>query len=59
MLPVANPGADVPQLYRPPVEQWVRYCEQELGCTVTLLEQYGLREYTLLARPRSEPGQLQ
>ena len=59
MLPAAHPGADIPQLYRPLAQQWVRYCEQELGCTVTLLEQYGLREYTLLARPRSEPGQLQ
>ena len=53
LRPGPDGAADIPQLYRPPTEQWVRYCEQDLGCSVALLEEYGLHEYTLIARPAS------
>ena len=37
-------------LYRTDPSPWVRYCEQELGCAVEVLDDYGMREFTLLAR---------
>jgi SAM-dependent methyltransferase len=37
-------------LYCSAPEPWVRYCEDEFGCTVEVVSDYGLREYTLLAR---------
>jgi SAM-dependent methyltransferase len=37
-------------LYRTPRSRWIRFCRQELGCVVTPLTGYGLREFTLLAR---------
>jgi SAM-dependent methyltransferase len=37
-------------LYRTGPGPWVRYCEQELGCAVETLSEYGMREFTLLAR---------
>ena len=37
-------------LYRSPAPRWIDYCERELGVAVTLVEGYGPREYTLLAR---------
>jgi SAM-dependent methyltransferase len=37
-------------LYRTDPEPWVRYCEQELGCAVEVLDNYGMREFTLLVR---------
>ena len=37
-------------LYRTGPEPWVRYCEQELGCAVKVLDNYGMREFTLLVR---------
>jgi SAM-dependent methyltransferase len=30
--------------------KWVRFCQEELGCTTEVREAYGLAEYTLLAR---------
>jgi Methyltransferase domain len=36
------------QLYRTSPEPWVRFCERELGCTVEIISDYGLREITLL-----------
>lgn len=45
------PGMDgKPQLYRPDPKRWVRFCEEELKVNVTLLDRYGMREVTLLAR---------
>lgn len=38
------------ELYRPPPAKWVEFCERELGARVTLLDRYGMREFTLLAR---------
>jgi SAM-dependent methyltransferase len=46
--PDANPG----QLYCPDPAVWARFCENELGRSVELLGNYGLREFTLLARSR-------
>lgn len=37
-------------LYRTRPERWVRYCEQYLGCAVEIIENYGMREFTLLVR---------
>jgi SAM-dependent methyltransferase len=47
----ARPGsASPPQLYRPPVERWKCWLEQALGLKVTVIDGYGLPEYTLIAR---------
>jgi SAM-dependent methyltransferase len=45
-----NPDAPPDQLYCPPPETWARYCERALGCSVEILSDYGMREYTLLVR---------
>jgi len=47
-LPHGMPGK--PELYRVAPAQWLAFCERELGTRVTLLERYGMREFTLLAR---------
>jgi len=38
------------ELYRPDPARWVDFCERELAMKVTLLDRYGMREFTLLAR---------
>lgn len=43
-------GVPVKGLYRSPPQRWTTFCERELGCSVELVEGYGLREFTLLAR---------
>lgn len=43
------PGAPADQLYCPDPSMWERFCAEELGCSVEMLEDYGLRECTLLA----------
>ncbi|HXX82921.1 MAG TPA: class I SAM-dependent methyltransferase [Casimicrobiaceae bacterium] len=40
-------------LYRSSPATWIHYCKEELGCDVELLDGYGLREFTILAMPRS------
>jgi SAM-dependent methyltransferase len=42
-----------PELYRTPMRRWVTYCRKGLGCTVKSISDYGLREFTLLARRRT------
>lgn len=37
-------------LYCTDPEPWIRYCEDELGCAVEMLDNYGMKEFTLLAR---------
>jgi SAM-dependent methyltransferase len=37
-------------VYRCAPQNWIGYCERELGLQISLVEDYGLREYTLLAR---------
>ena len=41
-----------PGLHRTAPAPWIRYCEQKLGMKAKLLEDYGLREFTLLLRRR-------
>ena len=44
-------GTDtVPELYRPAPARWAGFCETELACRVELVANYGLQEFTLLAR---------
>jgi SAM-dependent methyltransferase len=45
-----TPGAPDGQLYCPSPEPWVRFCEEGLGRSVELRSDYGMREFTLLAR---------
>lgn len=50
-LAPAEPGADaVPELFRASPDAWRDYCEKNLGVRVELLREYGMREFTLLAR---------
>jgi len=51
---LATGGLDVPELYCTPARPWVRFCEA-LGARVEVLDQYGLRETTLLVRPALRP----
>lgn len=39
------------ELYCSAPDPWVRYCEAELGCSVEVVADYGLGEYTLMVRP--------
>jgi SAM-dependent methyltransferase len=40
------------RLYRTSPERWIPYCKNALGCSVETLENYGMREFTLLVRCR-------
>ena len=40
------------ELYRSRPQRWVGFCRKELGCSVRLLRNYGLREFTLLIRKK-------
>ena len=42
--------AQAASLYRTDPGPWVRHCEQQLGCAVEVRDNYGMREFTLLAR---------
>jgi SAM-dependent methyltransferase len=37
-------------LYRTNPEPWARYCERDLGCSVETIDNYGMKEFTLLVR---------
>jgi SAM-dependent methyltransferase len=50
MAPSPAGACPVRELYRTAPEPWIAFCEQELGARVQLVEGYGLREFTLLAR---------
>jgi SAM-dependent methyltransferase len=43
-------GAPVENLYRTSPEPWSHYCERGLGCSVETIDDYGMREFTLLVR---------
>ena len=43
-------GPEAASLYRTSPKPWVRHCEQELGCAVEVIDDYGMTEFTLLAR---------
>jgi SAM-dependent methyltransferase len=45
-------AADSPVLYRTRAGRWIRFCRDKLDCEVDLLDSYGLREFTILARPK-------
>jgi SAM-dependent methyltransferase len=45
--------ASVESLYRTIPERWIRYCERDLGCSVETIDNYGIREFTLLVRCNS------
>lgn len=53
LAPLTDTGKIRPELYRAEPELWCDYCERTLGAEVTLLTGYGMREYTLLVRPRA------
>lgn len=50
LAPLAEGVTVQPELYRSPSAFWVRYCEEKFGASVEVLENYGMREYTLLVR---------
>ena len=39
------------ELYCSPPDKWVRYCEEAFGCSVEVVSDYGLREYTFVGSP--------
>ncbi|WP_244549135.1 class I SAM-dependent methyltransferase [Bradyrhizobium canariense] len=45
MTPVDQRSAS---LYYTSAESWISYCERELGCSVETIDDYGMREFTLL-----------
>lgn len=50
LAPLAEGAVVRPELYRAPPALWTRYCEQTFGAAVEVLENYGMREYSLLVR---------
>lgn len=50
LAPLAEGVLVQPELYRSPSAFWMRYCEEKFGASVEVLENYGMREYTLLVR---------
>ena len=48
----APDDAPATRLYRTSPERWLPYCENALGCSVETLDNYGMREFTLLLRCR-------
>ena len=51
ILPPVAGRSSPPQLYRPEPARWTAWIEVELQWQTTLLKDYGLPEFTLLARP--------
>ena len=51
---LATPPPDAPpeMLYCPERATWLRFCQEELGCSVDIRDDYGMSEYTMLARCR-------
>lgn len=50
LTPLPRGMAGKRELYRIAPAKWAAFCERELGMRVTLLDRYGMREFTLLAR---------
>ena len=38
-------------LYRTSPDPWARFCERDLDCSVEIIGDYGMKEFTLHARP--------
>ncbi len=51
LAPLAEGAQGKPELYRSPATVWRQFCEDTLRARVDVLDNYGLREYTLLVRP--------
>lgn len=51
LAPLATGVEGKTELYRSPASVWRQFCEHKLRARVEVLENYGLREYTLLVRP--------
>lgn len=45
-------GAPAPSLYGASVDVWSRFCRDHLRCDIDVVDDYGLREFTLIARTR-------
>ncbi|MES2383793.1 MAG: class I SAM-dependent methyltransferase [Pseudomonadota bacterium] len=50
LAPLAAGVEGKTELYRCPASVWRQFCEEQLAARVDVLENYGLREYTLLVR---------
>jgi SAM-dependent methyltransferase len=54
MIADSEPGADDHsdrmRLYKTIPEPWIRFCQAELKCSVELVNNYGMKEFTLLVR---------
>ncbi len=50
MGPGTPADRSVDDLYRTGPERWIRHCEDELDCAVETVADYGMKEFTLLAR---------
>jgi len=48
---------EAPRLYRTTPATWAGYCERELQATVEIVDNYGMKEFTLLVRRNSDTGQ--
>jgi SAM-dependent methyltransferase len=55
LAPLAAGVEAKPELYRSPAHVWRQFCEDKLLARVEVLENYGLREYTLLVRRVESP----
>ena len=53
LLPAASGVVAIEGLYRTLPAPWVEHCQQAFAAEVTVLEAYGLREFTMLVRPRA------
>ncbi len=53
MLPEAPHLVPHEMLYRTVPQRWIEFCRDRLDCSVKMIANYGLREFTLLIRPRS------
>ena len=57
LAPTPDGAPPVPELYRAPPAMWRNFCESAFDVNVEVIANYGMREYTLLARNKSsEPG---
>lgn len=50
MLPQAPDRVADEMLYRTAPERWAEFCQDRLACSVAIVANYGLREFTLLVR---------
>lgn len=52
LAPLPSGLTSIPELYRPPADLWASYCRKKFGADVVILDDYGMREYTLLVRTK-------